>query len=829
GNDREDGAYSGSSTVKTIIIETLPTNANLYYNGVLVTLGQTIANYNPTLLTVDPTFNGGGTVVFTYAWKDSAQAKDLSPATVTMPFEGITLSGTVYNDGDGNYDLAVDGTGIGVPDATQLYAYLDSAGIVVGKVTLPPAGTYTFTNVATTTTYNVVISSDNVAITAATPTAANLPTNWISTGEAYGVNNTGNTGIEAGAANSAIAVVTATSNVTAVDFGIDKRPESDDKTATSQLNPGTNVQVQVLALTGTDREDGAYSGTSAVKTIIVETLPTNANLYYNGVLVTLGQTIANYNPTLLTVDPTFNGAGTVTFTYAWKDSAQAKDLSPATVTIPFTGLVISGTIYHDGNGTKDNDVNGTPIGDPQSTQLYAYLVDNGGNIVDKSTVNTTTGAFNFTAVDANSNYTVRISATNLTVGAAAPSSTVLPTAWANVGEDYGTNNAAGTGINPAPTDGLLNANTTTVDITNIQYGIEKTTIAMDKTYLIEPDSIRGLTGWGYSSFSHWIQLNAANGTSDAVVNSSNTAIMPGLLSGSDLEDGLYQGATGASPYKVAFTNIPDSTKDLLVYFNGTVDVKLVPNPSPSDPSYVYWNTANNRYEIPNLVASNLKLYFKFYQQPFTSFQYAYEDAAGIFGAFATYRLTYTIPLPVSISELNCNKTSNGIALKWSLYDLRDAKYIEVMKAGSDLNFSTISTINVSNIDRSKFQIDYSFLDINKEAGNNYYRIDVTTVDGKRISSNVCDQNIHVQFADNSLKLAPNPTANSTSIFARFDEPQTLKIELYDNLGKTIQNFNFEMNSNLAEIPVNLENTTPGVYNIRVTWNGNSQILRVVKQ
>ncbi|MCC7298042.1 MAG: hypothetical protein IT244_06880, partial [Bacteroidia bacterium] len=483
GTDREDVSYSGSTQVRTFIVETLPGNANLYYNGVLVTLGQTIANYNPTLFTVDPTFNGVGTVSFFYAWKDSAQFKDLSPAEVRLPFTGITISGTVYNDGDGNYDLAVDGTAIGNPDGTQLYAYLVQGGIVQDKVTLPTTGVntgkYTFNDVLTTTNYTVVISSDNVAISAASPATANLPTNWISTGEAYGVNNTGNTGLEAGAGNSAIAVVTATSNVTAVDFGIDKRPESDDKTATSQVNPGGTVQVQVPALTGNDSEDGAYSGSSAVKTIIVETLPANANLYYNGVLVTLGQTIANYNPALFTVDPTFNGGGTVVFTYAWKDSAQAKDLSPATVTIPFEGITLSGTVYNDGDGNYDLAVDGTGIGVPDATQLYAYL-DSAGIVVQKVAL-PPAGTYTFTNVATTTTYNVVISSDNVAITAATPSAANLPTNWISTGEAYGVNNTGNTGLEAGAANSKIIVVTATSNVTAVDFGIDKRPESDDKT------------------------------------------------------------------------------------------------------------------------------------------------------------------------------------------------------------------------------------------------------------------------------------------------------------------------------------------------------------
>ncbi len=54
---------------------------------------------------------------------------------VNLPFTTISLSGNVFNDIGGLVANAnVDGTGIGLPSGTQLYANLVSGGVVVGTV-----------------------------------------------------------------------------------------------------------------------------------------------------------------------------------------------------------------------------------------------------------------------------------------------------------------------------------------------------------------------------------------------------------------------------------------------------------------------------------------------------------------------------------------------------------------------------------------------------------------------------------------------------------------------------------------------------------------------
>ncbi|WP_461108132.1 hypothetical protein, partial [Spirosoma koreense] len=169
-----------------------------------------------------------------------------------------------------------------------------------------------------------------------------------------------------GSANGVIAVAVTTSNVSNVNFGVERLPTADAKTASNQPNPGGTTKVTVPTLTGSDPEDGTYTGTSKTNTIIIQSLPTPATgiLYYNGSPATVGQVITNYDPALLTVDPA-DGQVTVSFTYSERDAA-GKDSPAATVNMSFTPaapttVTISGTVFNDGNGLVDNTVNGTPV------------------------------------------------------------------------------------------------------------------------------------------------------------------------------------------------------------------------------------------------------------------------------------------------------------------------------------------------------------------------------------------------------------------------------------------------------------------------------------
>ena len=73
-------------TTKSVTIDQVPVNAELYYNGALVTNGMLITNFNPSLFTLRITGAtvGDSTVTFNYSYVDDAMMKDPSPATYTL-------------------------------------------------------------------------------------------------------------------------------------------------------------------------------------------------------------------------------------------------------------------------------------------------------------------------------------------------------------------------------------------------------------------------------------------------------------------------------------------------------------------------------------------------------------------------------------------------------------------------------------------------------------------------------------------------------------------------------------------------------------------------
>jgi uncharacterized repeat protein (TIGR01451 family) len=274
-----------------------------------------------------------------------------------------TIQGNVFDDLDGSKIKAVSGENYTAANITAVL--LDASSKVVSTTAVDATGNYTLSSIpAGSYTVKIIQKPATTLTTGVTIPVANdiLPTNWVATGE-------NNNGTPDATIDRTQTVTVASANITNINFGIEQLPDTTALTPPSQTNPGGTATVPVTTLAGTDPEDGAL-GTG--KTFKIVTLPTNADLYYNGTKITTPNfVIANYDPTKLLVDPN-DGTITVSFTYAAVDAAGQQDSTSATVTMPFTPSSSPANLLLVKRITA---INGTPLNvykdDTDNTALHA--------------------------------------------------------------------------------------------------------------------------------------------------------------------------------------------------------------------------------------------------------------------------------------------------------------------------------------------------------------------------------------------------------------------------------------------------------------------------
>ena len=143
------------------------------------------------------------------------------------------------------------------------------------------------------------------------------------------------------------------------------------------------------------------------------------------------------------------------------------------------GVNIAGTVVGDGNGAADGAIAGTGLSTVDGKQLYAYLVNSAGIVVNKTAV-AVNGTYNL-ANNNNGNYTVAISANDAALGSTlATVAANLPAGFEASGAAFGTNNAGNTGIKPGTPNLQINVSTpaTSLDVTAVNFGINQAPVTV---------------------------------------------------------------------------------------------------------------------------------------------------------------------------------------------------------------------------------------------------------------------------------------------------------------------------------------------------------------
>jgi hypothetical protein len=286
-------------------------------------MGTILIAYKVTQNSSSGTLANGFNVNLTapaYASVSNSQPDD---NTSSYTYTTLSVSGTVFNDANGQTDSLINGTGLNPGALTAVL--VNGSNVVLATSVISATGTYNFPNMEAGT-YNVLVTTAAVTIGAAAP-AVTLPTNWVSTAE-------GTTGLGDGTANGTTAITLGSTTITNVNFGLDRLPNSTPVSTTAPA-PTLNASLTLNGTTGnlpvpsgTDDEDGALQ---FGKKLVITTLPSNATLIYNNLPVTLNQVITALDPNLLKIQATAATltASTSSFQFAYVDAANKQDPTPA--------------------------------------------------------------------------------------------------------------------------------------------------------------------------------------------------------------------------------------------------------------------------------------------------------------------------------------------------------------------------------------------------------------------------------------------------------------------------------------------------------------------
>lgn len=232
-----------------------------------------------------------------------------------------TISGNVFHDENGLSNGSVDGVGTNLGDVLYV-SLINDLGIVVDSVPVEADGRYAFGGQLVGNFTLQVTTQPGVSGTPAT--ALSLPAGWAATGENLGAGAGSD-----GTVNQILPVtLTAGQVLSEANFAVQQPPVSDDQSfaiSTPSVNSllslnGTGIAGSPGPLSGSDPEDGQLG--SGGRVVLYDLSGMNGNeLYYNGVLVAEGDTVDNYDPSLLQVKFTSLGSTSIGFQYNFFDQA----------------------------------------------------------------------------------------------------------------------------------------------------------------------------------------------------------------------------------------------------------------------------------------------------------------------------------------------------------------------------------------------------------------------------------------------------------------------------------------------------------------------------
>jgi hypothetical protein len=421
-------------------------------------------------------------------------------------------------------------------------------------------------------------------------------------------------------------------------------------------------------------------------------------------------------------------AGVYKFKYTGKNGSCPIKTDTVDITVDANCTInISGNLYQDGNGLKDNSIDGTGVNQPDGTQMYVSLVDNLGAVVGTAAI-ASDGSYDFLDIPNYATYSMVLHSTP--AGSATPS---VPANWVNTGENTG-----------AGADGDGNVNGTIVsivanstDIINVNFGIEKAPETTDRAYTLTPsplpNTVRSLTsGNGMGNLAGTDAEDGSQGSGDTVVISSIAA-----MNGST----LFYDANG--------DGMLTSGEEISV--NDTIK-----NYDPAKLSVKFANSGG--------VTS-------------FEFEYAWVDNAGIADATpARYTVDWSTPLPVEWLSFDAtlDRDDNGL-LTWSTASELNNDQFTIMKLGDDREFYKLGVLQGSGTTNEISE--YTFIDYNVGPGTSYYKIVQQDYDGTLSETEV--RSIAKSVSSESI-VYPNPA--HAKVYISMESSGNLDVKIYNGLG-----------------------------------------------
>jgi hypothetical protein len=170
------------------------------------------------------------------------------------------------------------------------------------------------------------------------------------------------------------------------------------------------------------------------------------------------------------------------------------------------------------------------------------------------------------------------------------------------------------------------------------------------------------------------------------------------------------------------------------------------------------------------------------------------------------------PLPVELIEFTAVPVNNEVVdVNWVTASEINNDYFVIERSKNGLNFVSVDSVKSYGDGNSEETQSYSYNDENPYSGVSYYRLRQVDFDKKYSYSNIEIVNFEGLMA---ISLFPNPSTGQFNIIVNSSESETLKLTVFDAVGRIVKSGEFEVMEGNNQI-INMLNGDSGKYLVSV--------------